>query len=206
MRRRRVRHHANPLSVHHLDTGAKPTAVPDHQPLEVELGCADAEFLFARCLQNPSRSYVGVEIRQEHVERVNEQAKQLGLRQLQAVYANLLFDLETLFRSGSIDLCHINFPDPCFKKDHHKRRFFTPELARSLAQVIRPQGVLAYQSDIFESALEALDILEADDHFSNIVGEWTFARQNPYGAQSRRERRCLERGQRIWRLQFTRRG
>ncbi|MFH2007315.1 MAG: methyltransferase domain-containing protein [bacterium] len=201
--RRRIRHHVNPLSVHHLDTGATRVIVLAALPLEVELGCAEGEFLFARCLIEPARCYVGVEIRAELVDRVNTQAAQQGVGQVQSVYANLLTDLEVLFAPGSVDLCHINFPDPCFKRSQHKRRFLTPELTSALLRILRPGGRLAFQSDVFELALEAMELLElAAPALVNELSPWSFARDNPFGAQTRRERRCLEREQRIWRLRY----
>ncbi len=202
---RRTRQHANPLSLRHLHTGATRLDLPADRPVEVELGCADAEFLFARCAQEPLRSYVGVEIRRDLVDQVNRQAQALGLSQLRAVYANLSYDLERLFAPGQIQLCHINFPDPCFKRSQRKRRFFTPELAQSLHQVLAPGGVLAFQSDVFDIALQSLAILEEQaPRFQNELEPWTFARSHPYGVRSRRERRCEERQMRIWRFRFRR--
>ena len=52
-RRRRIRHHVNPLSVHHMDTGARRLSLPPGRSLEAELGCAEGEFLFARAAVAP---------------------------------------------------------------------------------------------------------------------------------------------------------
>ncbi len=201
-RRRRIRHHVNPLSVHHMDTGASRLSLPPGLPVEVELGCAEGSFLFARAHVAPERTYVGVEIREALVERVNLRAAQESVP-VQAVYANLNLDLETLFAPGSVDLCHVNFPDPCFKRSQHKRRFFTLDLAGTIAQVLTPDGVLAVQTDIWDLGLEALEILELSDEFENLCGEWTFAPTNVFGAQTRREGFCLENGEKVWRLRFA---
>ncbi len=200
-RRRRIRHHVNPLSVHHMDTGASRVSLPSDLPVEVELGCAEGGFLFARALVEPQRSYVGVEIREALVERVNRRAA-LESAPVQAVYANLNNDLEALFPAEAVDLCHVNFPDPCFKRSQHKRRFFSPDLAGSIARVLGPNGVLAVQTDIWDLGLEALEILELSDDFVNLLGEWTFAPDNIFGARTRREGFCLENGEKIWRLRF----
>lgn len=203
--RRRVRQHVNALALHHLETGAPRLSLPADRPVEVELGCADAAFLFERCARDPGREYVGVEIRREMVDRVNQRAAEGGLAQVRGVYANLLLDLDRVFAPASVDLCHINFPDPFFKRSQHKRRFLTPELCAALGRVLRPGGRLAFQSDVFEIALETLDLLEQSaPTFVNELGPWCFARENPFGARSRRERRCEARGLRIWRLRFLR--
>ncbi len=202
-RRRRIRLHVNPLSVHHMDTGATRVSVPPDRPLEAELGCAEGEFLFARARVVPDRTVVGVEIREPLVTRINAQAQRESAPVL-AVYANLNLDLERLFAPGALAVCHVNFPDPCFKRSQHKRRFFTPELADAIARVLEPHGVLAVQTDIWDLALEALEILECCDAFVNELGSWTFARENVFVARTRRERRCQERDMKVWRLRFQR--
>ncbi len=202
---RRLRQHANPLSLHHLETGAERLRLPPKRLVEVELGCADADFLFERCDRDPQRTYVGVEIRRDLVERVNRLARARGYPQLLAVYANLSHDLERLFSPGQVAVCHINFPDPCFKRKQRKRRFLTPALVSSLARVLAPGGRLAFQSDVFDLALEALALLEEQAPvFRNECGPWSFARENPSGARTRRERHCLAQGLRIWRFRFRR--
>lgn len=184
-----------------MDTGASRVSLPPDRPVEVELGCAEGAFLFARARVAPERSYVGVEIREALVERINAQAA-LESAPVQAVYANLNLDLEALFAPGSVDLCHVNFPDPCFKRSQHKRRFFSSDLATAIARVLTPDGVLAVQTDIWDLGLEGLEILELSDDFVNDLGGWTFARDNIFGARTRRESRCMERGVKIWRLRF----
>lgn len=202
---RRIRQHVNALSLGHLRAVVEPVPLPPDLPVEVELGCADAAFLFERCESDPDRFYVGVEIRREMVDRVNRRAAERRMPQVVAVYGNLLVDLGGLFPPASVTLCHINFPDPFFKKSQHKRRFLTPGLLDSLAGILRPGGLLSFQSDVFEVALEALDLLERSAPlFMNDEVPWRFVRRNLFGARSRRERGCEAKGLRIWRLRFRR--
>src|SRR4051795_4366251 len=85
---KRVRHHVNPLKADFLSTAPPPLQLPPG-PVEVELGCADARFLFQRARRHPGTSCVGVEIRRELVRRVNDQARAEGLPNLAAVFANM---------------------------------------------------------------------------------------------------------------------
>jgi len=205
--RYRIRQHVNPLSINRLCTGAAAVTAPPGRELEVELGCAEADFLFGRAARDPGRYYVGVDIRREMVRFVREKARTCGLEaSLTAVYANLMTELAVLFSPGSVTTCHINFPDPYFKPSQHKRRFLTPELVRILAGIIRPGGALAFQTDVYDLALEALELIEPqDDVFVNVAGYFTFSRSHDFGATSRRERKCEARGVRIWRLRYDRR-
>src|SRR3954468_7760188 len=60
----RIRQHVNPTQLHFTRfRGERPPL--DHRLVEVEIGCADAQFLFERAAADPSRLYVGLEIRED---------------------------------------------------------------------------------------------------------------------------------------------
>lgn len=202
---RRVRHHVNPLGARFLDTNAT-RIVSRGRPLEVELGCADARFLFERAPRHPDVDFVGVEIREPLVEEVNEKAAALGLSNLRAVFANLSTELEVLFEDAAIRRAFVNFPDPCFKLRQRKRRIMTRELAAVLARKLAPGGEILFQSDVWSLGIDALGVLEATEGLVNLVGPWRFLRDNPYDSKSLREVRVEEDGIRVWRLWFARSG
>jgi len=204
---RRVRHHVNPLRSPFLVRRADALALPAGADVEVELGCADARFLFERAPRHPEIIFVGLEIRQALVKQVNRVAAEQRLANLTAVFSNINVDLPSLFADRSLSRVFINFPDPWFKRRHQKRRLVNDELVADLHAKLRPDGELFFQSDVFDLALDAMAVLEAaPDLFANVDGPWSFARANPYGAQSLREVRCQERGLRIWRMCYRRVG
>lgn len=201
--RRRVRHHVNPLGIHFLDTQAVP--VPTRgRPIEVELGCADARFLFERAPRHPGTDFVGVEIRRPLVEEVNERANQLGLSNLRAVFANITTELDVLFADDSLTRVFVNFPDPWFKERHKNRRLMTKELGATIARKLLPGGELLFQSDIWDLGLDAMAALELVPSLRNRAGAWCFLRDNPYAERSLREVRVEERGIRVWRAFYER--
>ena len=200
---RRIRHHVNPLRLG-LVEGPRPALAPDDgRPLEVELGCADAAFLFARAAEDPARRYVGVEIRAELVRRVNERASR-ERPEVHAVFGNINVDLPRLFPAGSVTRFYLNFPDPWFKRRHHKRRILNAELAAALVVALAPHGEVFFQTDVFDLALDAMDVLEREPGLENVLRPWSFERESPFQAQSRRERQSLARGRRVWRLRYRR--
>ncbi|MEK6606927.1 MAG: hypothetical protein AABZ30_04630 [Myxococcota bacterium] len=194
----RIRQHVNPLTARHLARRPPPLALPAGRPVEVELGCGDGQFLFERARAAPDGFYVGVEIRQEWVDRI----ARADVENVIAVNANLLV-APVMFPPESVTRFHVNFPDPLFKLRQRRRRWLTPEIASRLADALVPRGEIFFQSDVFETALDALDVLEGCARLHNAAGEWRFARANPYGARSRREVGCEEEGARIWRLRFA---
>jgi tRNA (guanine-N7-)-methyltransferase len=203
---KRIRHHVNPLRSDFLERRAEPLALPPPPtPIDVELGCADARFLFELAPQFPERHHLGLEIREPLVEEVNEKARALGLANLEARFAHINIDLETLFPDGRLARVFINFPDPWFKRRHKKRRLVTPELVEVIHRKLGDGGELFFQSDVWDLALDALAVIEAAPTlFENVAGPWSFLRENPYSAKSLREVRCEERGMRIWRMLYRR--
>jgi len=203
-KRVRVRHHVNPMSRVFEERRASLLELPPG-PVEVELGCADALFLFDRAPLFPKTTFVGVEIREPLVADVNLRAAEAGLTNLIACSGHINLDLDGLFADERLDRVFVNFPDPWFKRRHHKRRLMNPELVESLHRKIRRGGELFFQSDVWDLGIDAMAVLEKRrDLFSNTVEPWTFLRPNPYQARSLREVRCEEKGLRIWRIQYHR--
>jgi tRNA (guanine-N7-)-methyltransferase len=207
-RRIRIRHHVNPLR---SPFWARPTApaveLPADRDVEAELGCADARFLFERAPHHPATYFLGLEIREPLVDEVNAKAAAEGLSNLRAVFCNINVDLPTLVPNASLARVYVNFPDPWFKRRHQKRRLMNDELVAVIHDKLRANGELFFQSDVFDLALDAMAVLEdANERFANVLGAWSFVRDNDYGAKSLREVRCEERGMRIWRMCYRRLG
>jgi tRNA (guanine-N7-)-methyltransferase len=200
----RTRQHVNPNQAHFAQfRGDRP--VLDGRAIELEIGCADAQFLFERAARDPSRMYIGLEIREDLVRLVNRRAR-VQAQPVQAVLCQAQLHMSELFPPGSVERVYINFPDPWFKRRHRARRMVDDALAATIAGVARPGAEVFVQSDVWDVALEAMAAFERDDRFDNLAGEWTFWRDgNPYGVRSWREQNAEETGLVIWRLRYLRR-
>jgi tRNA (guanine-N7-)-methyltransferase len=202
----RVRHHVNPQRAGLLSIAPQRLELLPG-PLEIELGCADAQFLFQLAEGDRKAQYVGIEIRRPLVEDVNRRAEASGLPHLRAVHAHINVDLETLLAGHRVRRFYINFPDPWFKRAQQKRRLLSPqtaELGTQLVNFLMPGGELFFQTDIFDLALDAMSVLETLPGLDNVAGEWSFCRSNPYPARSLREERVIAEGQPIWRMLYRR--
>jgi hypothetical protein len=128
----RIRQHVNPLKSNFFQIAVEPPELPAGVPVEVELGSAEAHFLMTRAAEDPTRFYVGVEIRRDHVKLANATCERQGLAQVRSVFANMSVDLPRLFPAGRVSRFFLNFPDPWWKARQHKRRVMSPELAAEL--------------------------------------------------------------------------
>jgi tRNA (guanine-N7-)-methyltransferase len=203
----RIRQHVNPNDAF-FETfrGVRPELDPGRE-LEVEIGCADAQFLFERAAQDKSRQCVGLEIREDLVEYVQKKAKKLALP-VQAVFCHAQLHTKIVFDEGAANRVFVNFPDPWFKRRHHDRRMVDGLLAEQIAYVLRSGGELFVQTDVWDIAVDALESFDGDrrERFENLGGEWSFWKEpNPYGVRSWREQNAEETGLPIWRLLYRRR-
>jgi tRNA (guanine-N7-)-methyltransferase len=201
----RIRQHVNPLKSNFFEIPLEPLELPDGIPVEVELGSAEAHFLFDRARAEPDVRYIGVEIRREIVDKANAAATALGLDQVRSVFANMSVDLPRLFPPGRVRRFFLNFPDPWWKSRQQKRRVMSSGLIDELDRALAPGGEIHVNTDIFEIALDAMGELEAaPQRFLNLQAPWSFLRASAFAARSRRERQCQDEGVRIWRLAYRR--
>lgn len=200
----RIRQHVNPLRAEFLEIALEPMHLPAGRPVEVELGSADAQFLMERAVEEPGRSYVGVEIRRELVDQANRRCRGLGLSQVRSVFANISVDLPRLFAPGQVSRFLVNFPDPWFKQRQRKRRVVSEEFVEQLVLLLAPDGEIHVATDIFDIALDAMAALEHNARLHSLHEPWSFLRRSPFAARSRRERHCAELGIKIWRLAYRR--
>jgi tRNA (guanine-N7-)-methyltransferase len=204
VKRIRVRQHVNPDAPFYEEMEVAPLAL-DGRQLELEIGCAEAQFLFERARLDAGRRYIGLEIREKLVDFVNRRARVEALP-VEAVFCHANLHLTDLFAAGSVDRIYLNFPDPWFKRKHHVRRMIDAELAEGVAALLRPGGDLLVQSDVWDIVLDAMGVFDAmESTFENRTAPWSFWRgPNPFGVRSWRESHCEAEGLPVWRLLYRR--
>jgi tRNA (guanine-N7-)-methyltransferase len=201
----RIRQHVNPRALHYEQFMGERPALDLARMIEVEVGCADAQFLFERAARDPAAQYVGLEIRDELVDLVNRLARERDVP-VTAVFCHAQLHMIDLFPAAAIGRVFVNFPDPWFKRKHQNRRMVDAVLADAIAATTRPGAEIFIQTDVWEIALDALTAFESDDRFTNAAGEWSFWRRgNPYGVRSWREQNAEETGLPVWRILYHRR-
>src|SRR5690349_18853268 len=200
----RIRQHVNPTDLFFEKFRGQKPELDAWRELEVEIGCADAQFLFERAAANPTRQYVGLEIREDLVDWVNAKANKLGAP-VHAVFCHAQLHTTTIFPRGAASRVYVNFPDPWFKRRHRIRRMVDHVLAEQIAYLLREGGELFVQTDVWDIALDALRSFDGDERFVNRAGEWTFWKDgNPFGVRSWREQNAEETGLPIWRILYRR--
>ena len=204
----RIRNHVNPLSRRHqipIDPPQWPNIYACLDlPLHLDIGTGSGRFLIALARQHPQWNFLGIEIREPLVERANQWRDELELSNLHFLCTNINVSIRRLLNPGELTRVSIQFPDPWFKKRHHKHRVVQPELVEDLADLLQPNSSVFLQSDIEEVAVEmAARFLEHPVFQDPYQGRIDF---NPLGVPTLREVQCLRLGLPIYRYWIVRQG
>ncbi|WP_310484116.1 tRNA (guanosine(46)-N7)-methyltransferase TrmB [Chamaesiphon sp. VAR_48_metabat_403] len=209
MARIKVRQHVNPLSIIYQ----QPLIPPDWSaiypnlaaPIHLDIGSAAGSFLLRLAQHNRNWNYLGIEIRQALVIQANQIRDRAELTNLHYVFGNINTSLETLLASlpaGKLQRISIQYPDPCFKQRHAKRRVVQPELVNDIARYLPSGGEVFLQSDLEWVAQEMCDRFSENPAFLRTQAEWL--EPNPLGIPTERETATLNRGLPVHRAMWIR--
>ncbi len=207
-----VRQHVNPLSRFFqlpLELPPPQELFSDPgQPVHLDIGCARGRFLLALAQQQPEFNHLGVEIRRALVAAAEADRQQLGLGNLHYLFCNANISVEgwlTALAPGQLDLVSIQFPDPWFKKRHHKRRVLQPALLLAIAAALEPGKRLFMQSDILDVIEPMVAVTEASGCFSRPATDARpWRADNPLPVPTERETYVLEQGLPVYRVLYER--
>jgi tRNA (guanine-N7-)-methyltransferase len=174
--------------------------------IELELGPGRGGFILERVSRFPEVAMVGLEIRRKWASIVDARLQQQGLAARGRVFAEDARQALPRFAAGSYHRIFIHFPDPWWKRRHAKRRLASQSLMSELARLLGPGGELFIQTDVEESAQAYGDAIRSQTDLQphgDAPGNAELV-DNPYGAQSPRERRAIADGLPITRLRYRR--
>jgi len=135
---------------------------PESAPASSDAACADgasptqakaSSFNYQRGDGKVQANVLGLEIREKLVDRAQAWADRLKLTNCRLLYTNATVSFRTLLQSypGPVELVSMQFPDPHFKKKHHKRRHVQPQLVEQMAEVMSIGSRVFLQGDVPET-------------------------------------------------------
>jgi tRNA (guanine-N7-)-methyltransferase len=177
--------------------------------LEIEIGPGRGWFLVERAEVEPRAALVGLEVRRKWASIVDARLRARGLGDRARVFAeDALWALPRLVPDASVRRVFVHFPDPWWKKRHHKRLVLRDAFLDQVARLLEPGGELFIQTDVEERAAAYEDLVSLDARFRPFgdVPPSPRLADNPYGARSPRERRAIADGLPVHRLRYERVG
>jgi tRNA (guanine-N7-)-methyltransferase len=125
-----------------------PTVFGNDHPVEIEVGFGKGLFLLTASQESPDTNFLGIEIVRKYQLFTATRLAKRGVPNVRLACADARLFLRDGVATGSVRAVHVYFPDPWWKKRHHKRRVFTPEFAAQCERVLRPGARLHVATDV----------------------------------------------------------
>ncbi|MBX6422127.1 tRNA (guanosine(46)-N7)-methyltransferase TrmB [Thermosulfurimonas sp. F29] len=170
----------------------KPLLLPN---LTVEIGFGNGEFLTRMALEHPERHFLGIELSGISIEKLLREIRRRDLRNVYCVRLDAYWAFYLLFADESVETIYMNYPDPWFKKRHHKRRLTRPENLYLFARRLRTGGEIRLRTDdrpFLDYTLEAAREVEAFEVSVETL--------RPTSPLTKYEAKWLARGKTLWAL------
>jgi len=168
-------------------------------PLELEIGMGRSHFLFERAKAAAHHNIIGIEWKGEWVRQARKRAEREKVANVQAIYGNAWQLVPYIFESDSLDQIILNFPDPWWKKKHHKRKVINDDFVNILVSKLRSGGRIYLATDVHHLFEEYIERLESHPQLVNLAGPRQNYGENPQHARSHREKKCVAEGAAIYR-------
>ena len=117
-------------------------------PVELDIGCGRGLFLVNAALAKPATNFLGLEIDYREGRRTAKRLRKREMGNARVIGGDSRLVLEHMIEPQSVAAAHVYFPDPWWKKRHHKRRLFTDRFVLLLARVLEYGGLVHTWTDV----------------------------------------------------------
>ncbi len=130
-------------------------------PIVLELGCGKGEYTVGLGIQDPSKNYIGVDIKGARIWAGAKQANEENLLNVAFLRTNVDF-IEHFFAEDEVDEIWLTFSDPQPKKPN-KRLSSRPFIERYL-KFLKQDGIVHLKTDNTSLYLSTLDEIESHQY------------------------------------------
>ncbi|MBO5188487.1 MAG: tRNA (guanosine(46)-N7)-methyltransferase TrmB [Alistipes sp.] len=117
----------------------------DH-PIVLELGCGKGEYTVALAERDPSRNYIGIDIKGARMWKGAKYATQHEMVNVGFLRTRIEF-INSLFAEGEVSEIWITFPDPQLKTNRARKRLTSPLFLARYARLLAADGVINLKTD-----------------------------------------------------------
>jgi tRNA (guanine-N7-)-methyltransferase len=174
------------------------------RPVELEVGCGKGLFLLTSAAARPETNFAGIEIVRKYQLFTATRLAKREVKNVRVACADARLFLRDCVPAASLQTVHVYFPDPWWKKRHHKRRVFTEEFAGQCSRVLRPGGELSAATDVPEYAVVMAQTMAALAEFRALPPPEPGTPTHDLDYLTNFERKFRKQGKPIFRLRYER--
>src|SRR5262245_30876880 len=174
-------------------------------PLEIEVGSGKGLFLAAAAAGAPERNFVGVEIARKYAHFTAARLVKRGLTNATVLNGDGQRLFSELLPNGSLAAVHVYFPDPWWKKRHHKRRLMNERFLGDVARTLAAGGSLHFWTDVAEYFSATLALVAQNTSFDGPLPVAEKEAEHDLDYRTHFERRMRLVGDNVYRSEFRKR-
>ncbi len=118
----------------------------NNHPIVLELGCGKGEYTVALAKKNPSKNFIGIDIKGARFWRGAKTALDENLTNVAFIRTQIEL-IEFLFSENEVSEIWITFPDPQIKYKRTKHRLTNQDFLNRYKKVLSPQGFIHLKTD-----------------------------------------------------------
>jgi tRNA (guanine-N7-)-methyltransferase len=173
-------------------------------PLEVEVGSGKGLFLASAAAGVPERNFLGVEIARNYAHFSAARLAKRGLANAAILHGEAQRLFAELLPDGSLAAVHVYFPDPWWKKRHHKRRLMNERFLRDVARTLAGGGRFHFWTDVRDYFDATLALVAQHTPLAGPVPVPEMPAEHDLDFRTHFERRMRLGGEPVFRAKFER--
>jgi tRNA (guanine-N7-)-methyltransferase len=174
-------------------------------PLEVEVGSGKGLFLQTAAKATPAHDFLGVEIATKYSRYTAARLAKLALPNAVVIHGDALRLFSEMLPDDSLAAVHVYFPDPWWKKRHHKRRVMNEQFVTDIARVLAPAGLLHFWTDVEERFEATLQLIAAETRMAGPLDVAVRQAEHDLDYRTHFERRMRLGDRPVFRAEFRKR-
>lgn len=118
----------------------------NNNPLNMEIGMGNGEFIIKYALDRPEENWIGVEVFKKIFKIAEKKVNNIKSNNIRIIQFDAALILR-LMEDNSLNNVYVNFPDPWPKKKHKKRRLLKPEFIQLIVSKLKQGGLMQIATD-----------------------------------------------------------
>ncbi len=198
------------LSRHYFEWEKTPHPLPLDEmlpaglPLEIEIGSGKGLFLFNASAKQPERRFLGIELARKYARTAAARLARHQRPNAAVVQGHAMQVLQEGFGDQCAAAVHLYFPDPWWKKRHHKRRIMNADFLQQVGRVLQAGGRFVFWTDVRDYFDLGLEAVAQSGLFSDPIFPPPEPAEHDLDYRTHFERRMRLQGLPVYRSEFTR--
>tara|TARA_B110000003_G_scaffold276437_1_gene322885 strand:- start:6544 stop:7215 length:672 start_codon:yes stop_codon:yes gene_type:complete len=177
----------------------------NNNPIVIELGCGKGEYTIALAEKNPTKNYIGIDIKGARFWRGAKTALENNLTNVAFIRTQIEL-VDCIFDKAEVDEIWITFPDPQIKYKRTKHRMTNHDFLLKYYQILKQDGIINLKTDSEFMHGYTLGVLHGEGHeilhSNHDIYKDYFSSKEVTSTQTFYEKKYLQKGKAITYIKF----